>query len=63
MLEKKTSAVLQYHYIISNPCRGRFMGLLAFIFFSFFFLFFSYFFRRDFVHARSLEPSLVETPD
>ena len=35
------------------------MGLLEFIFFSFFFLFF----RHDLVRAISLEPSLVETPD
>ena len=44
--------------VISDPRRGRYMVLHAFIFLSFFF-----FFRHDFVRAISLEPSLVETPN
>ena len=44
--------------IISDPRRGRYMVLPAFLFYFFFF-----FFRHDFVRAISLEPSLVETPN
>ena len=47
-------------FLISDPHRGRYMVLLAFIFL---FLFFLLFFRHDFVRAIFLEPSLVETPN
>ena len=52
--------------IISDPRRGRYMVLSAFIFFSppfFLISFFFFFFHHDFVRTISLEPSLTETPD
>ena len=52
-IEEPTSFV-KIVFIISDPRRGRFMGLLAFIFF---------FFRHDFVRAIYLEPLLAETPN
>ena len=61
----KCSGNVLIGYVISDPCRGCFMGFHEFIFFFLFLFFFFFFFfpRRDLVRAISLEPSLVETPD
>ena len=55
---RPTTDLSTLNHFISDPRRGCYMGLSAFIFF-----FFLSFFRHDFVRAISLEPLLAETPN